>query len=191
MPDKPPFLLICGSSHVGKSTLAGNLAEALNWPLFSTDDMARHPGRPWQNSKPHVLEFYARLSDQTIYTLLRHHHDNTWPVIKRFIGDQLNAAKPFILEGSALKPTALGTYAANAVCLFANPDALQRRIRDQSQYDQQSVEMRHAIDTFIRRSLRHNAEWHAEALAHDIKCIDVTAPGALTQYQAIFIAATH
>jgi cytidylate kinase len=46
------LLLIGGSSHLGKTTLAQSLASYLGWNYCSTDKLARHPGRPWQvNSK--------------------------------------------------------------------------------------------------------------------------------------------
>lgn len=45
------ILLIGGSSHVGKSTVAQSLASHLGWNYRSTDKLARHPGRPWQ-AKP-------------------------------------------------------------------------------------------------------------------------------------------
>lgn len=40
-------ILIGGSSHAGKSTLAQALAAELGWSYGSTDKRARHPGRPW------------------------------------------------------------------------------------------------------------------------------------------------
>ncbi len=42
-------LLIGGTSHVGKSTLAARLASSLGWSTRSTDQLARHPGRPWRD----------------------------------------------------------------------------------------------------------------------------------------------
>ena len=38
-------ILIGGSSHVGKSTLAQSLASKLGWRYISTDSLARHPGQ--------------------------------------------------------------------------------------------------------------------------------------------------
>ena len=40
------LILIGGTSHTGKSTLARQLAEELGWNYLSTDQLARHPGRP-------------------------------------------------------------------------------------------------------------------------------------------------
>ncbi len=39
-------ILIGGTSHAGKSTLAQSLAAKLGWNYLSTDKLARHPGKP-------------------------------------------------------------------------------------------------------------------------------------------------
>ena len=56
------ILLIGGASHVGKSTLAHSLASHLDCNYYSTDKLARHPGRPWQSEPKdipqHVAEHY-------------------------------------------------------------------------------------------------------------------------------------
>lgn len=44
-------ILIGGSSHVGKSTLAQYQAAKLGWNYRSTDKLARHPGRHNGTSK--------------------------------------------------------------------------------------------------------------------------------------------
>lgn len=191
MQDNPPFLLICGTSHVGKSTLAASIGSTLGWPVFSTDKMARHPGRPWENTKPHVLEFYTQLSDQTIYTLLRHHHQNMRAGCDHFIKDQLRDGQSFILEGSALRPETLSQHVANTVCLVADADFLRQRIKARSKYDEHTPELRKAIDKFINRSLQNNAAHHAEAGANNIPCIDVTKPDSLNAYQTSFISANR
>ncbi len=54
-------ILIGGSSHVDKSTLAQSLTAKLGWNYLSTDNLARHPGRPWVNAdgksiREHVIE---------------------------------------------------------------------------------------------------------------------------------------
>ena len=53
-------VLIGGTSHVGKSTVARALATSLGFRHVSTDRLARHPGRPWTTTRPHVREHYAR-----------------------------------------------------------------------------------------------------------------------------------
>lgn len=61
MPD-PKVILLGGTSHAGKSTLARAVASSLGWRTLSTDQLARHPGRPWalppQFVPTHVDEHY-------------------------------------------------------------------------------------------------------------------------------------
>jgi len=42
-------ILLGGTSCVGKSSLGQSLASSLGWDLLSTDQLARHPGRPWRD----------------------------------------------------------------------------------------------------------------------------------------------
>lgn len=79
MTNRPSVLLIFGTSHVGKSTLANRLGEALGWQMTSTDSLARHPGRPWPEVKAPVAEYYSSLSDETISWFPRAHHENMRP----------------------------------------------------------------------------------------------------------------
>lgn len=72
------LLLIGGASHVGKSTLAQSLASHLKWNCYSTDKLARHPGRPWQEGNKeipqHVARYYEQLSaDELIQDVLYHY----------------------------------------------------------------------------------------------------------------------
>jgi len=180
-----PGLLICGTSHVGKSTLATDIGNALGWPVFSTDKMGRHPGRPWENAPPHVLEFYRQLSASTIYTLLRHHHDNMWPGIKRFITDKHNAGQPFVLEGSALRPEYLEDASEAAICLYADAAFLRGRMEEVSSPSSQSSTMRTATEAFIARSLTDNAELEAAARKVGINRIDAQDVAAIKQLEVV------
>src|SRR5215468_118437 len=59
-------ILIGGTSHTGKSTVAKRIAERLGAICVSTDSLARHPGRPWPAARevpPHVVEHYLQLGD--------------------------------------------------------------------------------------------------------------------------------
>ncbi len=92
-------ILIGGTSHTGKSTLAQSFGAALGWPVISTDDLARHPGRPWPRPKPHVTECYTKLSTETLVTLLHHHHQTLRPLLV-----QKAEAGPVVIEGNAVRP---------------------------------------------------------------------------------------
>ena len=104
-------ILIGGSSHVGKSALARSLADTLGWRLISTDELARHPGRPWRSSPErvpdHVAEHYLTLPvDELIADVLQHYRVNVWPTVETLIRPATTEASSdrLILEGSALWP---------------------------------------------------------------------------------------
>ncbi len=80
------YLLIGGTSHVGKSMLGSFLAAQLQWEYVSTDKLARHPGRPWRVGKTkvpaHVAKHYLSLSvDELVSDVLRHYELNVWPIV--------------------------------------------------------------------------------------------------------------
>jgi len=63
------LVLIGGTSHAGKSTPARRLAGDLGWDCLSTDQLARHPGRPWRADQPvpeDVVAHYRELSDSEL-----------------------------------------------------------------------------------------------------------------------------
>jgi predicted kinase len=59
-------VLIGGTSNVGKSTVADEVAARLRFERWSTDSLARHPGRPWRTDgdelPPHAAEHYRDLT---------------------------------------------------------------------------------------------------------------------------------
>ncbi|MEM5477136.1 hypothetical protein [Pacificibacter sp. AS14] len=179
-------ILIGGASHVGKSTLAKALGEALGWEVFSTDQMARHPGRPWPKTRPHVAEFYNSLSPESIFTFLLHHHDNMWPGIQRFLSDQHDAGNPYILEGSALRPEFLSKLPANQyarIFLTAPATFIEQRVRVNSGYVKLSSDMRSVVDAFVERSIRDNTSMIEAAEIHEIGCVDVSDPRNVERIQ--------
>ena len=65
--DGTRVILIGGSSHVGKSTLGRSITEQFGGRYLSTDNLSRHPGRPWVNANKNyipkqVAEHYRTLS---------------------------------------------------------------------------------------------------------------------------------
>jgi 2-phosphoglycerate kinase len=169
-------LLIGGSSHCGKSTLAQRVGDALGWRVNATDKLGRHPGRPWLGVPPQVEEFYEALTDDTIYWFLRVHHANFWPLLTSTIADEKAANGGFVLEGSALRPDSLATLddpELLPICLYAEPEFLAERMRAESNYVQRDARQKRLIDKFITRSLRDNRELYDAAMAHGIEAIDV------------------
>ncbi|KQX60479.1 MULTISPECIES: AAA family ATPase [Ensifer] len=184
-------ILIAGSSHVGKSTLAGALAGSLGRELISTDALGRHPGRPWPSVRPEVAEYYASLTDDTIHWFLKVHHENMWPRIRQIIDNHRQRAKPFVLEGAALRPeyvAELDPGSVTAVFLYADDDFLRQRMLDEARRDERYEQKAGIINKFIERSLRENRDMLQSARAADIRCVDVAAPGAVEAVVQAFSA---
>jgi 2-phosphoglycerate kinase len=174
-------ILIAGSSHVGKSTLAEKLAHELDRRPIATDNLARHPGRLWPKVRDPVAEYFTHLSSDTIHWFLKVHHENTWPLLRQIIDAHLKARDPFIMEGSALRPeyiASLDRKSFATIFLFANGDLLRERMRDAAHYDDANEVTRSIIDKFIERSLRDNSEMRASATRLGIQVLNVAAPEA-------------
>jgi 2-phosphoglycerate kinase len=156
-------ILIGGTSHVGKSTLARRLAERLGWDCRSTDLLARHPGRPWrppgEDVPAHVAEYYLELTDEARLASVLAHYHNIWPLaealVRRHAGDP--SAEGLVLEGSALWPdlvAGLPLPSAAAVWLTGSVALIETRIRSESRYAEADTRGRAMIETFIERSRR-------------------------------------
>ena len=176
MTERVAGLLICGTSHTGKATLAGNIAQALSCDVIATDTLARHPGRPWPTVRPEVADFYANLSNETIQWFLQAHHENMQCLVHRAVAAARVRQKVFVLEGCALRPelyaplvTALGI----GVCLHAEPEFLRARIMDSSDHARRDPVHRRLIDVFIDRSLRENTALCDEARSNGFEVVEV------------------
>lgn len=181
MTTRPPALLLLGTSHVGKSTCAARIGGAIGWSVTSTDQLGRHPGRPWTGVPDPVTEFYLRLTDDAIHWFLLVHHENMRPIIRARIAALRKAGGSFILEGAALRPDYLLDWEigdALAICLHIEPQALRERIERESRYVQQEERTKTAIDKFVERSVRENDAFIESAIRHDIPLMDVTDPNS-------------
>ncbi len=187
-------ILIAGSSHVGKTTLARRLSEALGWETISTDGLGRHPGRPWPTVRPSVAEFYERLEPETIYWFLRVHHDNMWPILKPLITGRAAVQKTLLLEGSALRPESIAPLLSDVVtgiCLYADADFLREKMRGEAGYCRADGITRALVDKFIERSLRDNTEIHRAAIEHGLRIVDVADPEAVEDIFAELVGAAR
>ena len=179
MMTRPPALLLLGTSHVGKSTCAHRISHAIGWPVISTDQLGRHPGRPWTGVPDPVMEFYLRLTNDAIHWFLRVHHENMRPVIQSKVRTLREAGDSFILEGAALRPEYCPDWkidGALVVCLHVEPLALRERIERESRHARQDDRTKIAIEKFVERSIRENEAFIEAATRHDIPLMDVTAP---------------
>ena len=176
-------ILIGGSSHVGKSTVAGSLTAILGWNHISTDSLARHPGRPWApppaKVPEHVAEHYLNLSvDELIEDVLNHYRINVWPKVEAIIASHTNGptSPGIVLEGSALWPefaTSLNFDKVAAVWLTACDDVFQQRIQAESRYSSKSHRERTMIDKFLKRTLAYNERMVEAVNRHGFVLIDI------------------
>jgi len=164
-------LLIGGSSHSGKSTLAQALAGRLGWDYRSTDKLARHPGRPWPTEAfippEHVGEYYLTLNvDELIVDVVRHYTDNVWPLVLDIVAAHANnpSADKLVLEGSALLPDLVATLPfdnVGAIWLTASDHLFGRRIYASSQYNTKNSPEKAMIDGFLARTRRYDDDMMA------------------------------
>ncbi len=180
-------LLIGGSSHVGKSTLAQSLAAKLDWNYLSTDNLARHPGRPWANAdqKPvreHVVEHYKTLSVNALFfDVLSHYEQNVLPQVEAIVHSHLSdlLTECLIIEGSALWPGLVADLVSEnnikiqAIWLTASDRFLQNRIYQESNFNQIAEDEKYLIQKFLNRTLFYNKRMKQEVKRLRFICIDV------------------
>ena len=188
----PKLILIGGTSHVGKSTLAESLAAELGWTRISTDSLARHPGRPWrpqpENVPDDVADHYLSLSvDELLSDVLRHYRVNVWPKVEEIIASysHVDSDSGVVIEGSALWPefaTGLEYDHVSALWLTTSQDVLTQRINAESRYHSKSDAEKMMIDKFIGRTLAYDTLMVEVVKCHGLTIVDVlqSSPDELT-----------
>ncbi len=148
------MLLIGGTSNVGKSTVAAELAARLGFEHRSTDYLARHPGRPWRTADrevpPHVAEHYSALAVDELISSVLAHYARLWAQIEELV----RTADGLVLEGSALWPERVAALDVPAVWLTAGDDVIRDRIHTSGGYATASAGERALMDKFLARSIR-------------------------------------
>ncbi|MFJ3772820.1 hypothetical protein ACIPX0_14110 [Streptomyces sp. NPDC090075] len=163
--DSLKVVLIGGTSHTGKSTVARALADRLGFGCRSTDGLARHPGRPWPTPDwqvpPHVDEHYrSHTVDELIDSVLGH-YERLWPRIEELVTAHARAEPDtagLVLEGSALWPASVVRLAVPhtaAVWLTADEGVLSARMHAGCDYDRMPARERPPVDRFLARTLRY------------------------------------
>ncbi len=159
-------ILLGGTSHTGKSTLARRLADALGWRLISTDQLARHPGRPWRSDgqalPDDVVAYYGeRPLENQLDSVLKHYRSNVWPIADAIVRSHLN--NPYdpglVFEGSAILPeavTAAGYAGVTAFWLSAPEAVIAERIAIESELRTSPESARRLIEAFTARALACN-----------------------------------
>ena len=176
-------ILIGGSSHVGKSAVSESLAAKLGWAHVSTDNLARHPGRPWKPApekvEDRVAEHYLRLPvDELIEDALRHYRVNVWPKVEAMVVSHSyeSSTTGLVLEGSALWPelvTSLDLDKIAALWLTASEEVIRQRIHDGSLYRSKSPRERKMINKFLQRTLTYNARMVEAVIENGFVLVDV------------------
>ncbi len=188
-------ILIGGSSHVGKSTIATSLAAKLGWIHVSTDSLARHPGRPWRSAPDKVpedvAEHYLCLTvDELIEDVLRHYRLNVWPKVEAIIASHSDNTSPkgVVLEGSALWPEfskSLDFTKTAAIWLTASDEFFRQRIHSNSQYTSKSIHEKMMIDKFLERTIVYNARMIEVVNRHGLTLLDVQRSNAIEIVESV------
>ena len=159
------MILIGGTSHTGKSSLAAALTGDAGWLSLSTDSFARHPGRPWAIPPAavpsHVSDYYLSLSTEAQIADVLNHYRSLWPEIEALAIWHASrpSTKRLVLEGSALLPDLVATLATNeiaSVWLVAREELIRGRIQRESQYASMEPRQRELVDRFVERSVTFN-----------------------------------
>ncbi|MFF0270202.1 shikimate kinase [Kribbella sp. NPDC004536] len=158
-------LLIGGTSNVGKSTVAQVLAQRLAFSYVSTDQLGRHPGRPWPDPPAHVTEHYRSLTASELLDALLAHYTRMQPRVQELVAQSTG----LVLEGSGVWPPYV---TAPAVWLTADEALITTRIHTSSQYAALTPDRRHLVDKFVARTLAYQAK----LLTHTVPHVDVTNP---------------
>ena len=174
-------ILIGGSSHAGKSTVAMYLAERPGWMHVSTDRLARHPGRPWGEvgERPHVAKYYLDYSDDERLRSVLVHYRNMFPLIERLVRKHAENASEqrLVLEGSGLLPenvVRLRIPGVSAVWLAGTAEILRTRIHRESAYDRQADRARKMIDAFVERAIRFDNQMRSDVAKFDLPIVEVS-----------------
>ena len=184
-------LLIGGSSHVGKSTLAQRLADRLSCACLCTDFLARHPGRPWRTPPdvvpPHVADYYLNLGVEEQMASVLAHYRALRPRIEAMIAKP--ETKSLVLEGSAVLPEILPPGpGVSGVWLTASEDLLAERIRRDSGYVAGDVTQRRMIDAFVTRTVVFNRLILEEVSRRDLPHIRVERDLAIDELAGIALS---
>lgn len=170
-------ILIGGTSHSGKSTLAKSIASKLGYEYLSTDSLARHPGRPWKERPEwipaHVREHYTLLTVDELVSDVLNHYDHLWSTIYGILKSNDIQGKKMVLEGSALWPTKVKEHNLNGVWLTASNEVLKDRIYSSSSYPEKTLDEQKLIDKFLARTLRFNEMMMVQISNHQLSYINV------------------
>ena len=172
--NKHTIILIGGTSHAGKTMVARALSQKYNFDLYSTDRVAKHPGRPWTSPKgspvpAHVEEHYSSLDvDDLLLDVLDHYGTNVIPRVRDLVQrcESGLVSGGAVIEGSALWPEFVGDLVRRpsvaAIWLITSPQVLQQRIYAESKYATAGARQKHLIDKFLQRTLAYSERMQSD-----------------------------
>ena len=175
-------ILIGGSSHSGKSTVAKIMANKIGWSFLSTDSLARHPGRPWRTNRKeipkHVVEHYSTLSVDELFEDVLCHYRRVWLNVKAIISLYVNdpSYDGLIIEGSAIWPEFVADHNApntRSIWLTAENEQFQERIYRESNFEQVSDSEKYLIEKFLKRTQLFNEKMMAVINQRNLMSIEV------------------
>lgn len=164
------------------------LAAELGWNYLSTDQLARHPGRPWRDDgsalPADVVNHYSQLSTaQLVRSVLAHYQQNVWPIIAAIVRSHLN--NPYdpslVFEGSAILPEAVAAAAFDRVgfvCLRASEAFIRKRIYESSDLENKPSDDQSLIQAFVSRTLALSKVTDQAVRDAGLPLIDVEKPQA-------------
>ncbi len=145
--------------------------------MIATDQLARHPGRPWKTPPETVpqpvAEHYLSLSaDELLADVLRHYR-SLGPAINRLIEHR---ETNLIVEGSALWPELVAPVLSDnvaALWLIASDDFLRQRIYATSRFEEASDVQKEMIEKFVGRTLVYNQQMIEVVRRRDLPSMSV------------------
>ena len=150
---------------------------------ISTDNLARHPGRPWklepEQVPDHVAEHYLSLSIRELIADVLHHYEiNVWPQVATIATlTATDTATPrIVVEGSALWPSLVATLdipGVAAAWLTASNAVFEQRILASSQYRTKSPRGKMMVDKFLKRTIVYNQKMMDQVRRYGLASIDV------------------
>ena len=181
--EKTRVILIGGSSHAGKTALGKFLAAKLNWSYIATDNLARHPGRPWASTngtiKDRVAEHYRTLSVESLLKdVLSHYQINVLPQVKVLVNSHTwdLSTECLIIEGSALYPCFVADLIDNsvrAIWLVGSDRTIQTRIYRESNFYNVDKDKQYLVQKFCARTLLYNKRMQEEVKRLGLTSINV------------------
>jgi 2-phosphoglycerate kinase len=174
-------ILVGGTSHAGKSSVAHLLAARPGWTSESTDRLGRHPGRPWRDEgevPPHVREHFLTLDDAALLESVIAHYRNMLPSIVALVRKHVDdpGAPRLVLEGSGIWPDTIAPLLSSEVAglWLTIPDALlTARMFCESRHAERDAEGQRLIERFRDRAVNFNRAMMERVEALGLQSLEV------------------